>query len=452
MIYLKFNTEHYCYSVIFLTQVNFEQNGKLQESMKFSDMGPNNTQQQLVDGLMFNNHGVTYLSRAATPSSNRKKAAFIRSTVKYELSSKHSQRRKTLRAKHKQTKQCDHLINVEVPSEFENVIHSDDLKNTILFVDGGAPSNPPIHPTIPTKDNRKNKTIRVLRIRNGDLYVPKEHMLCHDMGLVYKKSGSPSVFILVPRIDSLKWTGIYTNKFRSAELCDAFDGVESCIRASQERGGKKHVMREKDHKYCCVGNQTRRAGTGIRKIHYALSNANVQHTKIILKYFRSVEHLFESYVDTDQVRLIHDALDLVDASTFTIPQEDYNRHVDDKSRIYGAYASGVNVYLNAHDDLDYTYSATSVHMKQDYKNNDSVVAYFTFPCLGIALPLRPGDVLFFNPREPHCISSRCKNEDDIYCVSLYIKSDSIGLNDNSRELEKEEEQLLHHYNKYYTNK
>ena len=60
--------------------------------------------------------------------------------------------------------------------------------------------------------------------------------------------------------------------------------------------------------------------------------------------------------------------------------------------------------------------------------------FFFFPSLGIVVPLRPGDVLFFNPRVHHCVSSRCHNADDMYALSLYLKSDNIGLHDNSIEL------------------
>ena len=39
--------------------------------------------------------------------------------------------------------------------------------------------------------------------------------------------------------------------------------------------------------------------------------------------------------------------------------------------------------------------------------NNDVIAYFCFPTLGVAVPLRPGDNFMFNALIPHCISSRC---------------------------------------------
>ena len=56
---------------------------------------------------------------------------------------------------------------------------------------------------------------------------------------------------------------------------------------------------------------------------------------------------------------------------------------------------------------------------------------------------RYADVLFFNPQEPHCVSSRCGNADHIYCMSLYFKSDNIGENDNKLALKgSESEEIL----------
>ena len=49
-------------------------------------------------------------------------------------------------------------------------------------------------------------------------------------------------------------------------------------------------------------------------------------------------------------------------------------------------------------DADFTMSITQVFLKGqlEYHLNDDVVAYFCFPTLGVAVPLRPGDYLIFN--------------------------------------------------------
>ena len=115
--------------------------------------------------------------------------------------------------------------------------------------------------------------------------------------------------------------------------------------------------------------------------------------------------------------------------------------------MYGALAAGKNVYLSIHDDKDFVTCATSIHMRTGYQLDDLPVVYFCFPRLSICVPLRAGDILFFNPREPHAVSSRIKNEDMIYCLSLYLKSANMGLNDNSIPLTQKEIYLNESYKK-----
>ena len=126
---------------------------------------------------------------------------------------------------------------------------------------------------------------------------------------------------------------------------------------------------------------------------------------------------------------------------FSIPTNTQKKESSRRKRrvscVYGALAAGKNVYLSIHDDKDFITCATSIHMRTGYQLDDLPVVYFCFPRLAICLPLRAGDILFFNPREPHAVSSRIKNEDMIYCLSLYLKSANMGLNDNSIPLTQE---------------
>ena len=317
------------------------------------------------------------------------------------------------------------------------------MRDGVVFVDGGQTGNPPIQPTIEDSDNtKKNRTLFILSIRN--LQVPIPHFTNPKKGLRYKFQDQPSAIILVPRQAALTYTGAVNNAKSSISLCDALDAVESNLRASVERGGKKHVIQEVKRKYSCVGPACKRAGVGIRPVHYALVKSASIHQDRILKYFKGIEHLFEMYVDTHQIRLIHDAIRFVNATTFiTLPT--FKERLSQSLRIYGSFASGVNVYLNAHKDNDFTYGATSIHMREEYNLTHKIVAYFLFPKLGIAIPLRPGGVLFFNPQEVHCISSRCDNNDEIYCMSLYFKSANIGKNDNSLPLTAAEEFMVKQY-------
>jgi hypothetical protein len=88
------------------------------------------------------------------------------------------------------------------------------------------------------------------------------------------------------------------------------------------------------------------------------------------------------------------------------------------ARYYNAVGFGINVFLICHIDKDSTMSIVQVHLDEImYQNDDRIVCYLAFPQIGIAVALQPGDILMFNPQEPHCMSLRCKKDDNIYCIS-----------------------------------
>ena len=105
------------------------------------------------------------------------------------------------------------------------------------------------------------------------------------------------------------------------------------------------------------------------------------------------------------------------------------------ARIYNGMGFGINVYLRSHTDQDFMMSIVQAHIDEcRYTASDSIVCYFCFPRIGTAVALCPGDFLIFNPQEPHSISSRCNPEDDVYCISSYLKTAIVGLNDNMNEV------------------
>ena len=83
--------------------------------------------------------------------------------------------------------------------------------------------------------------------------------------------------------------------------------------------------------------------------------------------------------------------------------------------------------------------------KSEYLSNDDVVVYFCFPTIDVAVPLRPGDYLLFNSRIPHCISSRCKVEEDILVTSIYLKTAVVGMNNNDLPLTEEQTRIVERF-------
>ena len=73
-----------------------------------------------------------------------------------------------------------------------------------------------------------------------------------------------------------------------------------------------------------------------------------------------------------------------------------------------------------------------------------VMYYFIFTEIKVAVAIRPGDWLVFNPRTKHCCSKKTsfyKNIRASLC-SFYLKSSAVGGNNNLNELESEETSVL----------
>ena len=136
---------------------------------------------------------------------------------------------------------------------------------------------------------------------------------------------------------------------------------------------------------------------------------------------------------------------------FPCPQE--IRHLHSKTtpyqcKMYSALVFGLNFHLSCHGDEGFNYSIAFV-LKEGHtcSQKDTIVSYFSFPSLGIAVAMRPGDLIIFDPTLPHCISSRCNNDDRIYCISLYLKTRVVGLNNNKLDLTPSQHLLSSHYHR-----
>ena len=74
-----------------------------------------------------------------------------------------------------------------------------------------------------------------------------------------------------------------------------------------------------------------------------------------------------------------------------------------------------------------------LYQKKKYNDlNSKIVKYFVFDN-GVTVGLRSGDVLIFNPKIHHCVSTKTieYNDTAVYCVSHYFKAKVTGMNDNN---------------------
>ena len=222
----------------------------------------------------------------------------------------------------------------------------------MLMVVMSTVNNPPIQP--PSSEFKPNA---ILSIRDKDLQVINSHLSFPDKGLIFRLENQASDIVLVPRRrDALKH--IQKQDDDSITLCNAFDEVEKKVKATQARWSHTQsiVREDTQHKYICVGNQTNRGGVGIRRYHRALLECPRHIQSRIMHYFKSVEHFFTMFMDTEEIRIIRDAIELMQSETVTIPQNfassNFKLHTEEdhieKAAIYGAFACGVNVYLASH--------------------------------------------------------------------------------------------------------
>ena len=155
-----------------------------------------------------------------------------------------------------------------------------------------------------------------------------------------------------------------------------------------------------------------------------------------------------TFVPSDELRLLNLGRELLGYKTMTpTVTTDNEKKLILPLKIFGGVAFGYQVHNAIHTDEDFSRSVVSVRVdKLQYRYMSRVVAYFCFPRIGIAVALRPGDILIFNAKEPHAVSSRCRFDDHVFCVSMYLKTAVVGLNDNSIDLTPMQQSLFHNFN------
>ena len=338
--------------------------------------------------------------------------------------------RRSRRAKKKLRKQHRLLKEVRPPSD-QVIFSKDDIKNDIIVFDGGNSSCPMISPP---------KRVTWRRHHVSDLYI--QDNLRGDIGLTFRRIDGCLPFIRLPRNTSLDIIG-------QCGLSKVYNALQACesLRTPLCRSNNKRVFTdfEKPPRYVCVGPQVSRNSPKVHDHPSFMDKLPRHHWESLLWLMRRAEESFKTIADHQVISHIHHAKDAVPFKTFST-----SNHKSNSAKFFGGIAFGTNVFLRCHTDQDFTMSISQVFVKgkSRYLLNDDIIVFFCFPTLGVAVPLRPGDYLLFNPLIPHCISSRCKYEDDIMCVSMYLKTAIVGLNDNSLPLTPLQGKLADRFVKY----
>jgi hypothetical protein len=109
-----------------------------------------------------------------------------------------------------------------------------------------------------------------------------------------------------------------------------------------------------------------------------------------------------------------------------------------ETSLWPSVAVSYDYVSNAHDDKDFFLSMLNIVTTEGNKNGKytmhmPIAQYFVFPEIGLAVALRPGDQLLFNPLFYHCISTKefTNYEQHVYVASYYLKTAIVGWNNNS---------------------
>ena len=373
------------------------------------------------DALLETHPSFCYVHKRNSSSSKRTQAASRAFLVNRNESARHSTKhRRILNANRKKDKQHYHLKDVKICKtalKKVKLLDLDYIRKNVVVCDGGENESDGIQ-------NRLDiDGATCLRVRDGDIWVSDTK--CPSIGLRHILPGASfPTFIRLPRSESL---AIMNN---GRTICHAMILCALSQNQSLSRGKKNHVFTEGDNKYCCVGTRPGRAERGIHSGLYRVTQGfPCKEWDNIHKVLKRAEHAFDTIMNTEIIRHISCARSRVRFDTMSPSPCSPNQK---SARYYNGLGFGLNVFLRSHIDRDFTMSIVQAHIdNHDYQLNDRIVCYFAFPRIGIAVALRPGDFLLFNPQEPHSISSSCKAEDEIFCASSYLKTAIVGLNDNS---------------------
>ena len=391
---------------------------------------------------------VCHVFKSSGNSSKRTQAGAVAHAID-DISLHHVIRNNRNRRRNLKNNKLDtNLLERTLPLEYKDLCWSlDDLNATCLVFDGGKLGS--IELTCPqhfirstcdqSMDNRKSKKQELpwkcLNISRGELWVADS--LVPQKGITHPGA----LFTRIPRKAALEMTEMTTLE-ASQRFCEALRISSQCQSGTLHRGKGRRIF--SDNKYVCLGVQPNRASHGVSDATYHRDRMPSHAWDCILEMLKKIENALTSFVQTDVIRHLNHAQQLLHFKT--MPPY-YNSGGGQSSKIFGGIAFGMNIHLSCHTDQDYTYSIVSVHVgSRQYNFDDRIVAYFCFPRLGIAVALRPGDLLVFNPSEPHAVSSRCDVDDQVYCLSAYLKTAVVGLNDNRIELTPFQEQLQKRYN------
>ena len=367
-----------------------------------------------------------YRSRG-TNSSKRTRAGYVAHLQDRAVLPKKARHFRSHRDRSKATKQDDLLITCALPHHLSHLVWSDHkLAEHHLVFDGGL-SESTIMP-FPHQDEKKWAS---LRISSGGLHIADTRNRRRGLISNHTREDVPT-FIRLPRAQAISMTKMQ-DPIRRQVFIHSLDAASSVQPQTLRRGKKKTVFSQ--DKYVCMGNSVLKSKPGVNQHTPHAKKMETYQWDAIVDQLSLMEKACASIVPTGELQKMNHCRSSIGHLTMSTVTGDQSL------KNTTSVGFGHNVYLECHRDDDFTYSITTVITDDPEELNDEILAYFCFPRLGIAVPLRAGDILLFNATEPHAMSSRTSLEKNVYAVSTYTKTAVIGLNDNSISLTRSQRML-----------
>jgi hypothetical protein len=247
----------------------------------------------------------------------------------------------------------------------------------------------------------------------------------HGSKLMGRSKYKP-VYILVPRDSWLK-SHNPNPEIDAAALKEVLKDW-----GSRSKRGKKHDGIAKEYAY--FGVTIPQADKGVTYRH-PVKKSVLQH---LSKMMKRMQFLANSWLPFGLITILEDVKSICqDNASFDMTDNGLKE-------IWSSMATSYNYISPAHIDKDAFLGCLTVTFVPAVKEENvnygkysekeyPVALYFCFPEHGVAVALRPGDVMFFNPREYHCVSQRTNEykDEQVFVTSFYLKAAQVSLNNNS---------------------
>ena len=200
--------------------------------------------------------------------------------------------------------------------------------------------------------------------------------------------------------------------------------------------------------FITAGVKANRAGHGY--VNSSFCTKNPRDWNRIVKLTKRMEHVLKKFTPPSVVRAMEMVKEERKFPTMCSNVGEHSAKCKETS-FFASVASAKNYCSPAHIDDDFFLCMLTIHTdRKEVMKNMNVAQYFCFPEVGVAIALRPGDMLIFNPRHPHCVSLReiFYEKEDSYCTSFYLKTDIVSGNNNEEELTDREHSLFMKLNDY----